>query len=291
MNLLRFLKKCVTNPSAAWRSAKLVARDFYGQWYWRFYPNKPLLYRMPQKGILWLEPGHSFTHCFYPGVDQYEPDVQAALKYLLKPGHVFVDCGANVGYFSVLAGGLVGKTGQVIAIEANPITYPLLERNLKSNHFGTPIHCALTTQIGEIELFMPAEGDVYSSLRKGGLVTGDSIQSFKVQGRNLDDILRELPLTKVDVLKIDIEGAELDVLRSATYVLSTFRPIVIVEYGTNTWPTFGATPDGLKTLLREHHYELRSFDYQTKRFVETSEEIWKSSYTNLFLCPKEHFSQ
>ncbi|MEH1789726.1 MAG: FkbM family methyltransferase [Nostoc sp.] len=292
MNILRFLRKCLTEPPAAWRSVKLLARSFYGQWYWSLNPNKPLVHHLLNGGILLLEPGHSFTHCFYPGVDQYEPDVRVALQFFLNPGDIFIDCGANIGYFSVLANNLVGKIGKVISIEANPVTFSLLEANLKINNFGTPIHCALTSEKGEVELFMPTQGgDVYSSLRKGGLVKGESIQSFKVLGRALDDVVKELSLSKVDVVKIDIEGAELDVLQSASHLLSSFRPVVITEYGTNTWPSFGATPEDLKKLAQKHSYQLRVFNLKPKNLVSVTEETWLSGYANLILIPEERLAE
>lgn len=291
MNLLRFIKKCLTDPPAAARSARLVARSFYSQWYWFLNSEKPLAYHLPTGGTLWLEPGHSFTHCFWPGVDQYEPDVRGVLQYLLKPNHTFIDCGANVGYFSVLAGGLVGSEGRVVSIEANPITYKLLERNLEANHLGTPVHCALTSQTQEVELFMPSEGDVYSSLRQGGLIKGDSVRSFKIQGRTLDELVQQLTLSKVDVVKIDIEGAELDVLRSAPNLLTALKPIIIMEYGTNTWPSFGATPKDLKELAHKHHYVLRLFNLQKQKLVPATEEVWQSKYTNLVLVPEERVEE
>lgn len=292
MNIWRFLYKCLIDRPAAWRSAKLVSRSFYGQGYWFLNPKKPLIHRLANGGVLSLEPGHSFTHCFYPGVDQYEPEVREALQHLLQSGDTFIDCGANIGYFSIEAGHLVGPQGQVIAIEANPVTYKLLERNLHINHLGQPVHCALTSQAGEVELFMPDDGgDVYSSLKTGGLVQGSSIQSFKVQGRTLDDVVKELSLTRVDVVKIDIEGAELDVLRSAPYLLSTLRPIVITEYGTNTWTKFEATPDQLKALMHQHSYQIRLFDWKTKRLIPMTEEVWSSHYSNLLLVPAERLEQ
>ncbi|MDZ8052242.1 MAG: FkbM family methyltransferase [Aulosira sp. ZfuVER01] len=292
MNIWRFLKKCFTDPAAAEVSAKLVARSFYSQCYWSLNPSKSLLHHLPNGGILLLEPGHSFTHCFYPGVDQYEPDVRLALRYFLKPGDYFIDCGANIGYFSIEAGKLVGEAGKVISIEANPITFSLLERNLKLNQLGIPIHCALTSQRGEVDLFMPVEGgDVYSSLRKGKLVSGGSIESFKVLGQTLDDIVHEQCLPKVDLVKIDIEGAELDVLNSATNVLSTFRPVIITEYGTNTWPSFGATPKDLKNLAKKYSYLLKMFDMSTKRFVSVTEDIWLSPYANIIMLPEERLAE
>src|SRR6266446_1618018 len=144
MNPIRFLKKCLFDRSAAWLSAKLVFRSFYGQAYWALRPASPLRYRVPSGGVLLLERGHSFTCCFWPAVDNYEPDVRAALLRFLKPDDTFLDCGANIGYFSVLAGGVVGSGGRVVAIEANPVTYRLLERNLKVNGWGVAVHCALT---------------------------------------------------------------------------------------------------------------------------------------------------
>lgn len=291
MNILRFIKKVFTDPPAAWISTKLVARSFYGQWYWYLNPNKPLVHYLPNGGFLLLEPKHSFTHCFYPGVDQYEPDVRAALQYFLKLGNVFIDCGANIGYFSVLANSIVGATGKVVSIEANPVTFTLLEANLKANSFGVPVHCALTSASGEVELFMPTEGgDVYSSLRKGGLVVGKSIQSFKVLGRTLDNVVEELSLLRVDVVKIDIEGAELDVLKSANHLLSNFRPIVITEYGTNTWPKFGSTPEDLKILAQLHSYQLRTFDLNNKHLIPVTESTWLSGYANIILVPEERIA-
>ena len=288
MNILRFIRKCFTDRPAAWRSFKLVARSFYGQSYWLINPNKPLFHRLPNGGVLRLEPRHSFTHCFYPGVDQYEPDVRGALQYFLKAGNTFIDCGANIGYFSVLANALVGKSGKVISVEANPVTFSLLETNLKTNGFGIPIHCALTSEKGELVLSMPTQGgDVYSSLRKGGLVKGESIQSFKVLGRSLDDLVHDLALTKVDLVKIDIEGAEMDVLRSATHLLSKFRPVVITEYGTNTWPNFGATSDDLKNLAQSYSYQLRIFDINNRNLTLIPQETWQSGYANVILIPEE----
>jgi FkbM family methyltransferase len=285
-NPFRFFKKCLTDRPSAVRSAKLVYRSFYGRWHWYRSPNTPLTYRLPTGGTLLLEPGHSFTGCLWPDVDRYEPDVRGFLQYLLKLGDSFIDCGANVGYFSILAAGLVGKQGKVISIEANPITYKLLERNLQANQFGTPVHCALTSEAGDIELFMPIEGDVFSSLRKGGLVKGSSARSFKVYGCTLDEVVKRYALSKVDVVKLDIEGAELDVLRSAPYLLSTLRPIIVLEYGTNTWPTFGATPQGLKELTKNYHYVVRKFDLQKQDLVPISADVWQMAYVNLILTPE-----
>ena len=286
MNVGRFFIKCVTDPPAAIRSAKVVARDYYGRWYWRR-RYEPLAYHLPTGGVLLLERGHSFTGCFWPDVDRYEPEVCAFLRRVLKPGATFIDCGANVGYFSVQAGALVGKDGRVVAIEANPETYKLLERNLKANNFGTAIQCAVTSRGGEVELFVPGSWDVYSSLRADSVVEGLPNHSYKVKGRKLDELVEELALARVDLIKIDVEGGELDVLNSATKLLARFRPFIVMEYGSRTWPAFDATPESLKLLARETGYAINLFHHREQKLVRATDDVWGKPYVNLILTPEE----
>lgn len=287
MNLLRFLKKCVTDTPAALSSARVVARDCYGRCYWSLKPGAPLAYRLPTGGTLLLEHKHAFTTIFWPDVERYEPDVRTFLQCALRPGDTFIDCGANVGYFSVQAGALVGSGGQVISIEANPRTFKLLERNLRANHFGIPVECALTSQRGEVELFMPRDWDVYSSLRAGGLVEGHADQSFKVAARTLDEVVHELGLRQVNVVKIDIEGGELDALRSAPKLLADFRPVIVTEYGVNTWASFGATHGELQALARQFNYSLRLFDPLTRQLAPVGDEVWQRTFANVLMLPDE----
>jgi FkbM family methyltransferase len=269
------------------KSARLVARSYYGQLYWSLKPNAPLAYHLPTGGTLLLDHKHAFTGCFWPDVEHYEPEVRTFLECVLRPGDTFIDCGANVGYFSVQAGALVGNAGRVVSIEANPRTFKLLERNLRANAFGIPVHCALTSEIGEVELFMPQDWDVYSSLRAGSLVEGRADQSFKVTGRTLDDVVRELALERIDLVKIDIEGGELDVLRSAPNVLRKFRPLIITEYGINTWASFDVTHRDLEKLAREFNYSVRLFDTHSQKLVGVRADVWQRAFVNLVLMPDE----
>lgn len=288
MNLLRFLKKCVTDRAAAARSMRVVARTYYGQLYWSLKPGTPLAYHLPTGGTLLLDHKHAFTGCFWPDVEHYEPDVRAFLQCVLRPGDTFIDCGANVGYFSVMAGALVGDKGKVISVEANPQTFKLLERNLQSNQIGIPVHCALTSRVGEVELYMPEDWDVFSSLKADGLVVGNADYSFTVMARTLDDVVSELALSKVDLVKIDIEGGEFDVLHSAPKLLSEFRPLVITEYSIDTWASFGVTHRELKELAQKYEYSLRLFDEPTKRLVTIDDEVWQGTFANVVMIPDEH---
>jgi FkbM family methyltransferase len=175
-----------------------------------------------------------------------------------------------------------------VSIEANPATHKLLERNLSLNGFGTAVHCALTTQAGEVDLFVPRSGgDVYSSIRRGGLIRGEDIECFRVPGRTLDEVVASQGLKQLDAVKIDIEGAELDVLKSAPRLMSEFRPLILCEYGTNTWPPFGANKEDLLRLLRRYNYTVGIFTVKEKRVRAVDDQVWNSSYANLVLQPTE----
>ena len=287
MNLFRFIRKCLTDPTAAVESAGLVARSIRSRLLWAVRPTAVLRHKLPTGGLLLLDSGHSFTHAFYPAVNAYEPDVRAAVKRYLKPGDVFLDCGSNIGYFSVMANDIVGKLGRVISVEANPTTFKLLRRNLDANGFGTPVHCALTDVPGDVEIFIPKGGDVYSSLKKGGLVTGEDIISFSVPGRTLDEVAASLNVTRVSLLKIDVEGAEMQVLRSAAQTLKEMRPVVLCEYSTHTWGAFGATSNDLIDLIDELGYEAGLFDVKTNVVTPLPPDVWSNSYINLVLTPRQ----
>ena len=288
MNPSRFLRKCLTDPPAAWRSLKLVGRSLYGSAFWTVSPKAPLRWRLAGGGRLWLHPGHSFTHCFWPAIDGYEPDVRTFIETFLRPGQTFLDCGANVGYFSIVAGHRVGPTGRVLAVEANPTTFGLLSDNLRLNGFGDGVHCALTNEPGDVTLHMSrAGGDVYSSLRREGINNGQDVESFVVPGRLLDDVLADRKIDRVDMVKVDIEGAELDVLRSAPRLMEIDRPLIICEYGMNTWPAFGASFEQLLAMLEVRNYAVGVFDTRARRVVPPGPELRQSAYANLILFPEE----
>jgi len=265
-----------------------VLRSVHGRVFWSLLPNAPLEIRLSTGTRLLLEKEHSFTHCFWPDVDHFEPDVRAALRYFLKPGDTFVDCGANIGYWSVFAAGIVGEKGAVVSIEANPDTFKLLQRNLGINQFGEALNCAVTSKPGQFNLFVPREGgDVYSSLKIGGLVREAGTESYQVEGRTLDDIVTALSIKKIKLVKIDVEGAEMDVLRASGKILNDIRPILIVEYGMNTWPIFNSSAQDLQKFIAEKKYRCWLYNIEGQNLREPKQSDWDSPYTNLVLVPQE----
>ncbi|MDG2111818.1 MAG: FkbM family methyltransferase [Actinomycetota bacterium] len=156
----------------------------------------------------------------------YEPHLRPFFAQVFEPGMTFVDVGANVGYYAMAAAQAVGPEGRVHAFEPNSENCRLIllsaERNGLSNVSVHPI--ALGDETGHA-LFHTHLGS------NGGLLDtdGDALLSNTttvVPLARLDDIVRE----RVDVVKIDVEGAEGLVVRGAVDLLETHRPIVITEF-------------------------------------------------------------
>jgi FkbM family methyltransferase len=127
----------------------------------------------------------------------------------LRPGNVFLDLGAHVGFLSLIASRLVGSGGSVIAVEANPASFASLEHNLRLNRIGnvTALNLGITDRAGPIHLGIPPGARAASSL------LSDSSEGMNVMGQPLEAVVREQQIHKVDGAWIDICGSEYRVLK------------------------------------------------------------------------------
>lgn len=147
----------------------------------------------------------------------------------LRQGEMVMDIGANVGIFSVVMGVTVGALGRVFAFEPVPSNVLRLGENLHKNGLGNVqvFPFALGISDGQMMLRM-ATDPAYPSLREvqGGFGNGTEVP---VQVRSLDGIWEELGRPDIVLVKMDVEGAEADVLRGASRFLTTCRPTLLVE--------------------------------------------------------------
>ena len=171
----------------------------------------------------------------------YEPEETKTMGDLLKPGMVALDIGANLGYFTLLMAKKVGSTGRIHSFESNPQMVVRLRQNVSLN-YGPSQGCiriheiALGETDGEAEFFCPVRGHEGA----GGLKNTHRAPIEKVitvPMRTLDSVLQEHDIQKVDFVKMDIEGGELNVLRGATQMLKNLQPIILFEaFEENTSP-------------------------------------------------------
>jgi FkbM family methyltransferase len=168
----------------------------------------------------------------------YEPGVTDVLLDTLKPGSVFVDVGANTGYFSVIAAMLVGPAGRVVSFEPSAHARERLQRQLQRNGV-TPQTVVSSVALGDRDqenvdfyLSCSAANDGLSSLvPAAALVECGMLRTHvktPVAVRTFDAVAAELAIPRVDLIKIDVEGAEQAVLAGMTRTLMDAPPRRIV---------------------------------------------------------------
>jgi FkbM family methyltransferase len=149
-------------------------------------------------------------YIYYFGI--WEPYVSRFVARRISPGDVVLDIGANIGYMSLLAASAVGPRGRVVAIEASAATYRKLKANLNRNDARQvqAIHGAVADQLGTLTLFhAPDTNTGMTSLVRDFGEGGEAVQAGPLQHWVAPDDLRRARL-----IKIDVEGAEAQVLES-----------------------------------------------------------------------------
>lgn len=157
-----------------------------------------------------------------------EPAVQEELQRALRPGMVFYDVGANVGFLTLIAARLVGAAGRVVAFEPLAANVQLLERNLELNATGnvSVVARALSAAPGRLRMTVPESSD---SGTQAFLDPAADANGPEVEVSTLDGVIDELGLRPPDLVKIDVEGAELDVVIGMSETLRTVSPRLLIE--------------------------------------------------------------
>lgn len=166
----------------------------------------------PLKYSRWLM--HSGVHTYWRGA--YEPELSRALHRLVKPGGICYDCGANVGYFTLLLSKLAGPQGRVFAFEPLPANAVSLRKHVQMNHCSNVevIEAAITDHSGMVH-FEPHQS--MSRIESGGSLTVRCIS------------LDTLNLPPPDLMKIDVEGAEMDLVAGAKNLILSHRPVILMS--------------------------------------------------------------
>ncbi len=192
---------------------------------------------------------------------EWQPEVWESLSLALPKGAVFLDVGAHIGTFTLKAARKVGPDGKVLAFEPNPETATLLRDNLAANHLENVVveAIACTDKDQQLTLYAaPINNTGASSLSETNAEYGDStaLKPFQVRGRPIDDVVKELNLSRVDAIKIDVEGAELQVLRGAVETLKRFHPKIVLEMVPEQLASFHTTPEEVAALIRSTGYTM-----------------------------------
>lgn len=186
-----------------------------------------------------------------------------ALATIVRPGDVVLDVGANIGYLTCYLAHLVGDGGRVYALEPDPELTDLLGRNVARNGHATvtTARLALGATNGTAELWRSRHNLGRHSLYR--LNVPEPLGPISIEQRTGDRFWREeMAGTPVGVLKLDVEGAELDVVRSAPDLLGATRDVWL-EFWPDGVETAGADPYEIVSLLQQAGFQLSSWNLVT----------------------------
>ena len=205
-----------------------------------------------------------------------EPNVLNFIKNVLKEGDIFIDIGANIGYYSLLAASIVGKSGKIYSFEPTPQTYLKFRENLVLNSFNNiiPYRLAISDKPSAVKLYIDQNSqDLNSTYR-------ETDQFIIVQSFPINKIVKE----KANLIKIDCEGCEFNALSSLRDILLINEPIdqrtkIIIEFN----PSF-ASVKFFDYLLK--YFYIYSLKINSRKKMEQIKTIDEINDGNILLIPK-----
>ncbi|MCG8592120.1 MAG: FkbM family methyltransferase [Proteobacteria bacterium] len=204
--------------------------------------------------------GTDLSRCLFV-TGSYEPNEFALLSEILEVGGNFVDVGANEGLYTLFASRRVGKSGRVVALEPSSRELQFLERNIARNRLRNVdvVPVAASDREARAELTIAEQSHAGQSTLGKFAYAISPAGTETVALRRLDDVLQELDLASVDVVKIDVEGSEVAVLRGAEATLVRDHPLLLVELVEAALRGQGTSREELMSQLTGLGYRLFAF--------------------------------
>lgn len=255
--------------------------------------DKPVLCSTAQGVQIVLEPQHDNgveKSIFRTGT--YEGGTLAVMAGVLKTGSRFLDVGTNVGLMSLYAAKLVGPTGRVDSFEPLPEIRRLLSSSIEINSFNNiVVHpIALGSEPARLKLYRHLEVNRGSSSLAW---TGDEHETIEIEVDTLDHVMAEQPGQPTEMIKIDVEGWELEVLRGAAESLTqSYQPVLCVEFSLLR-PLHGGTYDDIMTLLEGYGYEAYQLAGSKSKAspLKVVDRHALPEHDNLFFFPKARLQE
>lgn len=252
------IKRFIDRPDVYQNPANAILKRLFWRLHWAV-NTRPYLVSFEKNLKINLPQSGSASLIYYQGLS--EPETADFVKQFLRPGMTFVDVGAHIGEYTLIAAKVVGVTGSVHAFEPQSSLFPVLTKNIEINGFErvTLNQTAVSDRRGQIEFQVFDESSV-SSIRNQVATDKKSI-IIKVPTISLDEYLSSFNL-QADLIKIDVEGAEKLVFQGANQLLNLPKfqaPTWIFEYSPNSYRSFGYQASELLALLSRFGYEVFTY--------------------------------
>lgn len=242
-------------------------------------------------GRMMLDPTDEGVTPFLLGQGIYEKFETELFLSAVEPGMVIADVGANIGYHTLLAAMATEGEGRVFAFEPEPVNFALLVRNVELNEYPnvTAVQRAVSNEAGEALLFRDESNWGAHSLSDGNVSEEDTL---RVETVTLDGYFEQAGVDRIDVLKLDVQGAEGLALEGARRVLQSPDILVFTEFWPSGLSNVGTDPVGLLEWLKDEGFRLYLIDDKQERLVESGigeilsecdKQVHDVKYVNLLL--------
>lgn len=210
-------------------------------------------YNLGENLIMNLYKDSVLSKIIYDGFEQEELNF---MKKTLKKEDIFIDIGANVGLYSLIASQAVGKEGLVIAFEPAPTTFNRLLENKSLNNLNNiqARNCGLSDELGELNFYISDNGfDAWNSFSPSA---DNKLQKkITVSVSTLDCELQHIDKAKIKLVKIDVEGWEKFVLKGGEIFFKNYSPIVMVEFADENTFNAGYSVHEIYDTMVNYGYE------------------------------------
>lgn len=162
--------------------------------------------------------------------ESHEPLTTHLMIKELKENMVCVDLGSNIGYYAVIESNIIGESGKIFAIEPSPVNFPILRLNLenqKKNNF-LAYNIAIGDKNEDMEFIISTKSN-WSKIRMNNENINSADKIIKIPVKTLDSFVIENNITKIDILRMDVEGFEYNIILGANNVLEKYKPKIFVE--------------------------------------------------------------
>ena len=204
------------------------------------------------------------------------------LKSILKEGSTFIDIGANIGSYSLVASKLVGDNGKVFAFEPVDKIFTSLKKTISNNSIYNIdlIKKIVTNKVSEFNIYISDD----SNSGRSTILENEEMEKFEVvESITLDKFIEEVNIDRIDFIKIDVEGAELSVLEGMKNVLTKFRPILFIEISPDIKSNQGAQENSITDFLSALGYE--KYQANSNGTLSPYDPNYKTNYHNFAFLP------
>lgn len=211
---------------------------------------------------------------------RYDKQTKRIMQIVLEDESTFIDVGSHKGEVLELAL-KISKKGKHFAFE--PIPYLFHKLNDKYGSKCEVLNYGLSDQKKQSSFQHVTTNPAYSGIKKRTYPKEEQVETIQIQLDTLDNQLKQHD--RVDMIKIDVEGAELEVLRGAKKIIEKFHPIIVFEHGLGASDHYNTSPEDILTFFDDHQYQL----FTLKGFIADEPALFRKEFIDFYLTNKEYY--